>query len=210
MKKPATISPDYWDKACRALKRRDPVMKQLITDYKDMKLRSRGDPFYSMLRAIVGQQISTKAADTIWGRLEARLKKVTPRNLAKLTDAEIRAFGFSERKVEYARTLQEFFMKRNTHAYWDKIDDEQVLKDLIALRGVGRWTAEMFLMFCLMRPDVLPVDDLGILKAIGRAYHNGKRPTAAQLAKHRERWAPWNTVASWYLWRTLDPVAIIY
>jgi DNA-3-methyladenine glycosylase II len=203
-------TPTYWKAACRTLSRDDAVIKRLIATHRHAVFQSRGDPFYTMMRGLVGQQISVKAADTIWGRLETLTKKVTPNNVSKVADQALREIGFSARKVEYARTLQEFFKRRNTMRYWHDKADEVVMAELVALRGVGRWTAEMFLMFCLCRPNIFPVDDLGLLKAIARHYHNGKMPTKAQLAMHQERWQPYCTVATWYLWRSLDPVDVVY
>mgnify|MGYP000986641864 FL=1 len=207
---PKLLTPDYWQTACKELARQDAVLKELIKTHRGQSLQSRGDPFYCMMRALVGQQISVKAADTIWKRLEDRVGRVTPSALAKLKDNEIRAFGFSERKVEYARTLQDFFPRRNTLHYWDNKEDEDVIAELVALRGVGRWTAEMFLIFCLLRPNHLPIADIGLLKAIGKHYHRNEHPSTAQLDKHRQRWDPWNSVATWYMWRSLDPVAVEY
>lgn len=204
--------PDYWTKARRHLAKRDPVLKKLIATYTDATLYSRGMPFHSMMRALVGQQISVKAADSIWARLEALTPRgVTPAAISRLTDEQLRSIGLSARKVEYARTLQQFFMRRNTFAYWSDKEDDHVLEALVALRGVGRWTAEMFLIFCLLRPNVLPVDDLGLLKAIGKHYHDAERhPTKDELLAYRERWHPYNSVATWYLWRSLDPVVVVY
>jgi DNA-3-methyladenine glycosylase II len=204
-------SPDYWHEATLYLSRKDPVLRKLIKLYPDSVLQSYADPFKCMMRALVGQQISVKAADTIWLRFENLIqKKITPTNLQRLSDESLRTIGLSERKVAYAHVLAEFFKGKNTLNYWLNKDDAAVMRELTALHGVGRWTAEMFLFFCLMRPNILPIDDIGLLNAIGKNYYEGQRPTKEQLIAFKDKWSPWNSVATWYLWRSIDPVVVIY
>ena len=202
--------PDYWQEACDYLARRDKVMKRLIKQFDPLTFHTRGDPFHTMMRGLVGQQISVKAADTIWGRLESLTKKITPNNVSNVTDQALREIGFSARKVEYARTLEDFFKRRNTMRYWQDKDDATVMHELTSLRGVGRWTAEMFLIFCLRRPDIFPIDDIGLLRAIEQAYHLDHRPKGAELAEYHTLWSPYCTVATMYLWRSIDPVEVGY
>ncbi|WP_054286049.1 DNA-3-methyladenine glycosylase family protein [Gulbenkiania mobilis] len=204
------MPPSYWQKARAELAASDPVMAMLVARYEG-SIRSRGAPFETLLRAIVGQQISVKAADAVWGRLQALLGEVLPEHVLAFDPQALREAGLSARKAEYVVDLALHWMdgRLAPETFPDKTDDE-IIADLTAVRGIGRWTAEMFLMFNLNRPDVWPVDDIGIQKAVALHYLEGVRPTLAALREVGERWRPWRTVASWYLWRSLDPDDIAY
>jgi DNA-3-methyladenine glycosylase II len=204
-------APAYWHTACAELAAADPVMATLIARYPDCVLGTRGDPFQTLARAIVGQQISVKAADSIWTRFEQCAESVVPDRIVALDAATLAACGLSRRKVEYLQDLAGHFIDgRIKPARWKKRDDETVIAELIDVRGIGRWTAEMFLIFNLRRPDVWPVDDIGLQKAVALHYLDGVRPLPKTLRSHGERHAPWRTVATWYLWRSLDPVIVQY
>ncbi len=204
-------APAYWPTACAELAASDPVMARLIAAYPDAVLGARGDPFETLARAIVGQQISVKAADSIWARFEAAVETVTPQRLASHDPQALAACGLSRRKAEYLVDLAGHFADgRIVPARWKKMDDEAVIAELVDVRGIGRWTAEMFLIFNLRRPDVWPVDDIGLQKAVARHYLDGVRPTPKVLRKIGERHVPWRTVATWYLWRSLDPGVVQY
>ena len=203
--------PDYWPDACAELAAADPVMAALIARFPDCVLGTRGDPFQTLARAIVGQQISVKAADSIWARFEQCAGSVMPDRIAGLDADTLAACGLSRRKVEYLQDLAGHFRDgRIRPARWKKQDDETVIAELTDVRGIGRWTAEMFLIFNLRRPDVWPVDDIGLQKAVALHYLEGSRPSPAALRTHGLRHAPWRTVATWYLWRSLDPVVVQY
>lgn len=203
--------PEYWPKATRALSRRDPVMARLIRAYPEATLFSRGDPFQTLFRAIVGQQISVKAADSVWGRVCAAVSKLSPETVYAQKIDVLRACGLSERKAEYAHDLASHFVHGRIHARdWPGMTDEAVIAELTAVRGIGRWTAEMFLIFNLMRPDVYPIDDIGLQKAVWQHYFAGEKQSLSELRAHGELWQPWRTVATWYLWRSLDPVVVSY
>ena len=203
--------PIYWDEAARALSANDPVMAALIARYSDAILANRGDPFQTLLRAIVGQQISVKAADSIWARFAALVGELSPQRVADLDADAVAACGFSRRKVEYVQDLAGHFLDgRIVPERWTHEDDETVIAELIDVRGIGRWTAEMFLIFYLRRPDIWPVDDIGLQKAVALHYLDGARPTPKILREIGEQFAPWRTVATWYLWRSLDPVVVQY
>ncbi len=212
------MQPHYWDKATKHLSRSCPVMKQLIKRYQGEGLRARGDGFYTLLRSVGGQQISVKAADAVWARVEEAVKPLTPKKLLSLNDETLRACGLSASKVAYARNVAEFYLTRGVEAdYWQNHDDGAVLAELVAIKGIGTWTAEMFLIFHLLRPNVFPVKDLGVLKAINLHLLDGdKRLLTNKWLKPKEyelvaeRWAPYRTVATWYLWRSLDPVPVAY
>ena len=223
----------------------------------------RADGFYSLLRAIVGQQISVKAADSVWAKVEKAVKPLTPKKLLATPDESLRACGLSGQKVAYARNVAQFFVERGiglcssplegerdlplqirggkaaskfpptkTHKrvltppqvgsrqpegiYWANLSDEEIITQLTAIKGIGSWTAEMFLMFHLARPDVLPLKDLGLLKAMNLYYVGEEKLTGKKWLTPKEYeaiaapWAPYRTVATWYLWRALDPVPVAY
>jgi DNA-3-methyladenine glycosylase II len=220
---PAVTVPAYWAEACKHLVKKDRVMKRLIPQFGEAGLQSRGDAFVTLARSIVGQQISVKAAQSVWSRFEVLPKKLTPANVLKLKVDDMRAAGLSARKVEYLVDLALNFDAGAVHVKnWETMDDEAIIAELIAIRGIGRWTAEMFLIFNLQRPDVLPLDDIGLLRAVALHYPvaDGPDDDAGTAARHRrnrvraqalgENWRPWRSVATWYLWRSLDPVAVEY
>jgi DNA-3-methyladenine glycosylase II len=210
--------PQYWPKAKRALAVADPVLGSIIRRHPRVALASRGDPFATLARSIVGQQISVKAADAVWARLLAACPDMTPRTVLRKRGTTLRNCGLSERKVEYLVDLARHFERDHIDVpTLQAASDEEVIEMLTSIRGIGRWTAEMFLIFNLLRPDVLPLDDLGLLKAISLHYLDGepteillKREGRARVAALAQAWAPWRSVATWYLWRSLDPVPVEY
>ncbi len=203
--------PDYWQKASRSLARGDPVMAALVRRYRGMSLVSRGDAFGTLARSIVGQQISVKAADAVWARFVDRVGQVSPMQVLQVGHDGLDGCGLSVRKTEYLVDLAAHFAEgRIDPSRWQAMADEAVIAELVDVRGIGRWTAEMFLIFNLMRPDVFPLDDLGLQKAVSLHYCNGERPARRALADIGERWRPWRSVATWYLWRSLDPLPVEY
>jgi DNA-3-methyladenine glycosylase II len=209
LKKPAV--PDYWTRAKRELARADPALGRLIRRHPGIVLQSRGEPFVTLVRSIVGQQISVKAADAVWGRLQLAVPRMSPRTVLATAEDSLRAAGLSVRKVEYVRHLAERFQSRHIRPErWQGMSDEAVTSELVATRGIGVWTAEMLLIFNLMRPDVFPLDDIGLQKAVALHFCDGERPGRADLRDIGERWRPWRSVATWYLWRSLDPVPVAY
>jgi DNA-3-methyladenine glycosylase II len=202
--------PEYWRAACRALSRADPVMAKLIRAYPGTTLKSRGNALETLLRAIIGQQISVKAADAVWARVGAATP-IKPETVATLDIDTLRACGLSRMKAEYAIDLAAHFVEGRIRPHrWARMDDETIIAELSDVRGIGRWTAEMFLIFHLLRPNVWPVDDLGLLKAIALHYRDGNKIRTSEAREIGEDWQPWRTVATWYLWRSLDPVAVEY
>ena len=205
------MTPSYWKQASLELAGNDPVMADIMACYKGDILVSRGDPFGTLARSIAGQQISVKAADSVWTRVSGTLKKVTPANVLKTTPEDLRRCGLSARKVEYLRDLAEHFRSGKIHVRcWSAMSDDEIIAELTTVRGIGVWTAEMFLIFNQLRPDVFPLDDIGLQKAVARHYFNGERPARRELTQIGERWRPWRSVATWYLWRSLDPVPVEY
>jgi len=205
------MKPSYWDKAKRSLARRDPVMGAIMRRHPGVHLVSRGDPFLTLARAIVGQQISVKAAQSVWSKILVCVSDVTPEAILSKNRKELRLCGLSDRKVEYIADLAQHFADGRIHVHrWPDMDDEAIIAELVEVRGIGRWTAEMFLMFSLLRPDVFPLDDLGVQKGIRLAYFRGRKVAAKTMLKLGETWRPWRSVASWYLWRSLDPLPVEY
>ncbi|WP_375136899.1 DNA-3-methyladenine glycosylase family protein [Sphaerotilus hippei] len=206
------VMPDYWDEACKHLVRRDRVMKKLIPRFGEARLQTRGDAFTTLARSIIGQQISVKSAQSVWGRFVALLQPgadpvVTPPAVLALTIDTMRTAGLSLRKVDYLRDLAQHFVDGAVHeTSWADMDDEAIIDELVAIRGIGRWTAEMFLIFHLMRPNVLPLDDVGLIKGISLNYFSGEPVSRAEAREVGDAWAPYRTVATWYLWRSLDPL----
>ena len=212
---PPCITPSYWDDACRHLARRDRVLKKLIPRFGEARLNSRGDAFTTLARSIVGQQISVKAAQSVWERFAAAVggppTQLPPAEVRALAVPAMRAAGLSARKCEYLQDLARHFAERQAaEAQWQTMEDEAVIAELVAIRGIGRWTAEMFLIFHLMRPNVMPLDDLGLIKGISVNYFSGEPVSRAEAREVGEAWAPFRSVATWYIWRSLDPVPVDY
>ncbi len=206
------VAPEYWDQACTELMKHDRILKKLIPKYGSGFLVTRGDAFITLARAIVGQQISVAAAQSVWNKvLLAAKKKVSPKNILALSVEELRAAGLSGRKVEYIRDLADHFDSGRLHARsWKGMDDESVIKELTAIRGIGRWTAEMFLIFNMVRPNILPLDDVGLIRAISLNYFSGEPVSRHEAREVAANWAPWCTVATWYMWRSIDPIPVEY
>ena len=204
--------PDYWDDAVRDLSKRDRVMRRLIADHPDVWLESRGNPFVTLARSIVGQQISVKAAESVWQRVLTNCgRRLTPGAVIKAGPDVLRQSGLSGRKAEYILDLAGHFKSRLVQpARWADMTDDEVIAELSEIRGIGRWTAEMFLMFNLQRPNVLPLDDIGLLKAISLLYFSGEPVSRYEARDVAQGWQPWCTVATWYLWRSLDPIPVEY
>jgi DNA-3-methyladenine glycosylase II len=209
------VTPHYWDEACKHLSKRDRVMRKLIPQFGEGRLQSRGDAFTTLARSIVGQQISVKAAQSVWERFAALTTspstQLAPTEVLALETSTVRAAGLSARKVEYLVDLAAHFESGAVHvAQWQQMDDEAIIEELVAIRGIGRWTAEMFLIFHLMRPNVMPLDDIGLLKGISVNYFSGEPVSRAEAREVGDAWAPFRSVATWYIWRSLDPLPVDY
>lgn len=203
--------PDYWDEACRHLAKKDRVMKRLIPQFGEACLQSRGDPFTTLARSIVGQQISVKAAQSVWDRFAKLPRRMTPANVLKLKVDDMRAAGLSARKIEYLVDLALHFDSGAIRVgAWEGMDDEAIIAELVGIRGIGRWTAEMFLIFHLMRPNVLPLDDIGLITGISRNYFSGESVSRSDAREVAAAWSPYCSVATWYIWRSLDPLPVDY
>ena len=206
---PGTHPPPYWEQACQELKQADPILANLIYSARGTVLRPRHDPFLSLSRSIIGQQLSVHAAEAVWQRLIAGVGSITPCAVSCHTEEHLRKYGLSRPKARYLLSLAEHFINQSLkHHSWRRMDNEAVVEDLTQVKGIGRWTAEMFLIFHLLRPDVLPIADVGIQRAIANHFNRGVRPTPEEITAIAEPWRPWRSVASWYLWRSLDAVPV--
>ena len=205
------VTPEYWDEACKYLTRRDRVMKRLIPQFGEACLQSRGDAFTTLARSIVGQQISVKAAQSVWDRFAALPKRMSPANVLKLKVDDMRGAGLSARKIEYLVDLALHFDSGAIHVdAWREMGDEDIIAELVGIRGIGRWTAEMFLIFHLMRPNVLPLDDVGLITGISKNYFSGDPVSRSDAREVAAAWNPYCSVATWYIWRSLDPLPVAY
>jgi DNA-3-methyladenine glycosylase II len=208
---PVVFTPDYWQDACKHLVKKDRVMKRLIPQFGDVCLQTRGDAFVTLARSIVGQQISVKAAQTVWDRFAVLPRKMSAANVLKLKVDDMRAAGLSARKVEYLVDLALHFDSGAVQVdAWSAMEDEAIITELVGIRGIGRWTAEMFLIFHLMRPNVLPLDDVGLINGISKSYFSGEAVSRSDAREVAAAWAPYCSVATWYIWRSLDPLPVEY
>lgn len=206
-----TRTPEYWPQAIRELAARDAVLRDLIDRFPGLALGSRGDAFSTLARSIVGQQISVKAAQSVWDRLSGRLAVVTPQTVVQTRRPILRACGLSGQKVDYLKDLAAKFLDGSLRApHWDALDDEGLIVQLTGIKGIGRWTAEMFLIFHLTRPDVLPLADLGLQRAMRIHYNRGRTLSPQRMRRIAAAWSPWRSVATWYMWRSLDPIPVEY
>jgi len=225
------MPPKYWSRALSGLSKQDPVLKTLIRNNRQKKLQSRGDQFVTLARAIISQQISVKAAATVWQRLldatavikPASVKPTSispaptnaasndsavldPGAIAQMSMEQLRACGLSGRKSTYMVQLANYFLDSTPDTEnWRLQDDEQLIQELTKIKGIGRWTAEIFLIFFMLRPNVLPVDDIGLQRAMRLHYNDGEPLSKSEMREIAENWQPWCTVATWFMWRSIDP-----
>jgi DNA-3-methyladenine glycosylase II len=202
--------PVYWEQAKQELMKRDRIMRKLIPQFGDLHLTGRGDAFTTLARSIIGQQISIPAAQGVWQRFLQTCPKCTPAQVLKAGSENLISCGLSKRKAEYILDLADHFKAKRVHAaQWNEMEDEDVIAELIDIRGIGRWTAEMFLIFNLLRPNILPLDDPGLLKGISVNYFSGEPVSRSDAREVSANWEPWRTVATWYLWRSLDAASTV-
>jgi len=208
MKKP----PAYWRKAKKILSKRDPVLRKIIKKYNKAFLTSKNNPFFSLCRTIVGQQISTKAADSIWSKFETKCRKrIVPKVVLKLSSKNLKSAGLSRQKVSYLKNIAKAFKNRSFDIKkLQKMNDDEAISYITKLKGLGVWSAEMFLMFNLNRPDVFPIKDIGLLRAISKNYKTSYPPSKRFLDKISKLHAGYRTVFTWYMWRSIDPSDVEY
>jgi DNA-3-methyladenine glycosylase II len=203
--------PFFWEKAKKVLISKDKKLGKIISNYPKDFLFSKSDPFYTLARSIVGQQISVKAAQAVWDRLENKVKRIEPNYISKMHFMSLKSCGLSRQKIKYLKSLSSAFMQNKINPdKWKKYSDEDIINELVLIKGIGRWTAEMYLIFNLCRPDIFPVDDIGLLRGICKCY-NLNYPIKKEVAlKMSKNWKPYRSVATWYFWRSLDPIPVEY
>ena len=208
MKKP----PTYWNKAKKILSKRDPILRKIIKKFNKGYLTSRKDPFFSLCRTIIGQQISTKAADSIWSRFEIKCnKKIIPNTVLKLTSRSLRNAGLSRQKTNYLKNIAKSFKNKSFNIKnLKKMNDDLAIDYITQLKGLGVWSAQMFLMFNLNRPDVFPIKDIGLIRAISKNYKTSYPPSERFLNKISKMHSGYRSVFTWYMWRSIDPVDVEY
>ena len=208
MKKP----PQYWNKAKKILSKRDPILRKIIKKYNKGFLTTKNKPFFSICRTIVGQQISTKAADSIWLKFEAKCKKkINPETILKLPTHNLKSAGLSRQKVSYLKNIAKNFKNKSFNIKdIKKMNDESAINYITQLKGLGVWSAQMFLMFNLNREDIYPTADIGLLRAISKNYKTSYPPSKRFLNKISKLHKDYRTVFTWYMWRSIDPVDVEY
>lgn len=205
------MTPSYWAEASSTLASKDNVLRVLIRNHDGPSLQSRGDAFVTLARSIIGQQISVQAAESVWQKLLESVGSLGPATIVRMDPARLRACGLSSKKSTYLLDLAEHFLDGSLDIEnWGDRDDEQLIEELTKVKGIGRWTAEMFLIFFMMRPDILPIDDIGLQRAMSLHYNDGKPLSKLKMRSIANEWQPWRTVATWYLWRSLDPIPVEY
>ncbi len=208
MKRP----PVYWKKAKRTLSKRDSVLRKIIKKYKKGFLTTRNNPFFSLCRTIVGQQISTKAADSIWLKFEKKCKNnINPKTVIKISSHNLKKAGLSRQKVSYLKNIAKAFKSKSFDvAKLKKMNDIDAINYITKLKGLGVWSAEMFLMFNLNRPNIFPLKDIGLLRAISKNYKTTYPPSKKFLEKISKIHYGYRTVFTWYMWRSIDPSDVEY
>ncbi len=206
----AGSTPEWWDSAKQAISTSDILLNDVIEEFEEPSLRSRGDLFATLIKSIVGQQISVVAASAIWSRFEDFVGEVAPESILTKTHQEIKEVGLSNRKVEYIVGIAQSWIDGFGEIDWDIMSDEEVIEELVKLRGVGRWTVQMLLIFALLRQDVFPIDDIGLIRGMEKLYNSGKALEKTQLYEISENWKPYRTMGVWYIWRSIDPEPVEY
>ena len=208
MKKP----PVYWYKAKKILSRRDPIIRRVITKYKKGFLATRNNPFFSLCRTIVGQQVSVASADSIWFKFTKKCKKnIRPKVVLKIPSRALKRAGLSRQKISYLKIISKAFENKSFNVRKiKKMNDTDAIEYITKLKGLGVWSAEMFLMFNLNRPDIFPVKDIGLLRAISKNYKVSYPPSYRFLNKISKLHSGYRTVFTWYMWRSIDPTDVKY
>ena len=197
-----------WDNAVTDLSKNDSIIAKIIANYPKERMEMKNDTLHTLVRSVVGQQISVRAADAIWNRLdEACNNSITGDNLLQLSIEDMRRTGLSNTKSNYIINIVEANL---TGLNWEDMNDDEVSNELCKIKGIGPWTADMFLIFRLGRTNILPLGDIGLVNAINLHYNNKEKLSKEELVKFKKKWSPWCSIATWYMWRSLDPVPVEY
>lgn len=204
--------PAYWQQSKEFLTHADPKLAKLILEHQQYSISSRGEALETLLRSIVGQQISVQAAASVWGKLEKKIGKIKPENVLLMSFEELKSCGLSKQKVQYIINICNHFINFSIkdHLYWENRSFESIYDELITIKGVGPWTAEMFGMFYLLEKDIFPIKDIGIIRAMNQIYGEGKLLSLEKIIAISETWRPYRSVACWFLWRSIDSEEVLY
>ncbi len=204
--------PAYWQQSKKFLTHADPKLAKLILEHQQYSISSRGEALETLLRSIVGQQISVQAAASVWGKLEKKIGKIKPENVLLMSFEELKSCGLSKQKVQYIINICNHFINFSIkdHLYWEKRSFKSIYDELITIKGVGPWTAEMFGMFYLLEKDIFPIKDIGIIRAMNQIYGEGKPLDLEKIIAISETWRPYRSVACWFLWRSIDSEEVLY
>jgi DNA-3-methyladenine glycosylase II len=204
--------PAYWQQSKEFLTHTDPKLAKLIHEHQQYSISSRGEALETLLRSIVGQQISVQAAASVWGKLEKKIGKIKPENVILMSFEELKSCGLSKQKVQYIINICNHFINFSIkdHLYWENRSFESIYDELITIKGVGPWTAEMFGMFYLLEKDIFPIKDIGIIRAMNQIYGEGKPLSLEKIIAISETWRPYRSVACWFLWRSIDSEEVLY
>lgn len=204
--------PAYWQQSKEFLTHADPKLAKLILEHQQYSISSRGEALETLLRSIVGQQISVQAAASVWGKLEKKIGKIKPENVILISCEELKSCGLSKQKVQYIINICNHFINFSIkdHLYWENRSFESIYDELITIKGVGPWTAEMFGMFYLLEKDIFPIKDIGIIRAMNQIYGEGKPLSLEKIIAISETWRPYRSVACWFLWRSIDSEEVLY
>ncbi len=204
--------PAYWQQSKEFLTHADPKLAKLILEHQQYSISSRGEALETLLRSIVGQQISVQAAASVWGKLEKKIGKIKPENVLLMSFEELKSCGLSKQKVQYIINICNHFINFSIkdHLYWENRSFKSIYDELITIKGVGPWTAEMFGMFYLLEKDIFPIKDIGIIRAMNQIYGEGKPLSLEKIIAISETWRPYRSVACWFLWRSIDSEEVIY
>jgi len=205
-------APKYWSKAKKLLSKKDPVLKKIIKKFNKGYLKTRNKPFFSLCRTIIGQQISVKAADSIWTKFEKKCrKKIIPDTVLKLNSRSLKSAGLSRQKISYLKNIAKSFKNKSFNIKSLKtMNDDLAISYIIRLKGLGVWSAQMFLMFNLNRPDIFPTQDIGLIRAISKNYKTSYPPSKRFIYKISKLHSGYRTVFTWYMWRSIDPTDVEY
>ena len=204
--------PAYWQQSKEFLTHADPKLAKLILEHQQYSISSRGEALETLLRSIVGQQISVQAAASVWVKLEKKIGKIKPENVILMSFEELKSCGLSKQKVQYIINICNHFINFSIkdHLYWENRSFESIYDELITIKGVGPWTAEMFGMFYLLEKDIFPIKDIGIIRAMNQIYGEGKPLSLEKIIAISETWRPYRSVACWFLWRSIDSEEVLY
>ena len=205
-------NPAYWQDSLQYLTSADKTLGDVISQHKDYSITSRGEAYETLLRAIVGQQISVKAAASVWNKIIGLIKIIEPNKVLSTSKEKLKLCGLSKQKTQYILNISEHFKINNIidDTYWEERTYLSVYEELITIKGIGPWTAEMFGMFYLLEKDIFPLKDVGILRAMYQLYNNGERIDIDKIVKISDTWKPYRSVACWFLWRSIDSEEVLY